>query len=159
MSVFKERGETLCSPVKGRGVRLSQLKDPIFSSGILGFGIAILPEDGCFYSPCDGEVEAALPHAVTILAKNGAELLVHVGIDTVSLEGKGFRVFVKEGERVKKGQLLIKADLDFISSQGFEAATAVVVCNSSRFPKLSVMPLGDFEAGQPIIETGAVEKL
>lgn len=125
--------EELAAPVNGTILSLSEVKDPVFAGGGLGKGSAILPDDGTFYAPCDGTVETAYHHAVGIMTDQGAEVFIHVGLDTVKLEGKFFELFVKTGDRVKKGDLLIKADLNSIRQEGYDVTTMVLVTNSNDY--------------------------
>ena len=125
--------EELAAPVNGTILSLSEVKDPVFAGGGLGKGRAILPDDGTFYAPCDGTVETAYHHAVGMMTDQGAEVFIHVGLDTVKLEGKFFELFVKTGDRVKKGDLLIKADLNSIRQEGYDVTTMVLVTNSNDY--------------------------
>lgn len=125
--------EELAAPVNGTILPLSEVKDPVFAGGGLGKGSAILPDDGTFYAPCDGTVETAYHHAVGMMTNQGAEVFIHVGLDTVKLEGKYFKLFVKTGDRVKKGDLLIKADLNSIRQEGYDVTTMVLVTNSNDY--------------------------
>ncbi|MTK06114.1 MAG: PTS beta-glucoside transporter subunit EIIBCA [Hungatella sp.] len=125
--------EELAAPVNGTILSLSEVKDPVFAGGGLGKGIAILPDEGTFYAPCDGTVETAYHHAVGIMTDQGAEVFIHVGLDTVKLEGKFFELLVKTGDRVKKGDLLIKADLNRIRQEGYDVTTMVLVTNSNDY--------------------------
>ncbi len=125
-------------PVKGRVIPLSEVKDPVFSEGVLGRGIAIEPAEGMVTSPVDGTVTALLPtsHAVGIKADNGAEILIHVGMDTVELDGKYFKAFVQNGDRVVKGQDLISFDIDKIKAAGYSTITPVVITNSDIYENI-----------------------
>ncbi|MBE5987876.1 MAG: PTS beta-glucoside transporter subunit EIIBCA [Paenibacillaceae bacterium] len=125
--------EELAAPVNGTILSLSEVKDPVFAGGGLGKGSAILPDDGTFYAPCNGTVETAYHHAVGMMTDQGAEVFIHVGLDTVKLEGKFFELFVKTGDRVKKGDLLIKADLNSIRQEGYDVTTMVLVTNSNDY--------------------------
>jgi len=111
---------TLYAPLSGRMIPLRDVEDEVFSSGTLGGGVAFDPSVGEVYAPCDGVVSAFFPtgHAIGLTAEDGAEILIHVGMDTVSLNGEGFTPLVKEGETVKKGQLLLKFDIDCIVQKG-----------------------------------------
>lgn len=128
-----KKEEELAAPVNGTILSLSEVKDPVFAGGGLGKGSAILPDDGTFYAPCDGTVETAYHHAVGMMTDQGAEVFIHVGLDTVKLEGKFFELFVKTGDRVKKGDLLIKADLNSIRQEGYDVTTMVLVTNSNDY--------------------------
>jgi PTS system beta-glucosides-specific IIC component len=143
--------EELAAPVNGTILPLSEVKDPVFAGGGLGKGTAILPDDGTFYAPCDGKVETAYPHAVGIMTDQGAEVFIHVGLDTVKLEGKYFELFVKTGDRVKKGDLLLKADLDSIRQEGFDVITMVLVTNSNDYADVLTTEEKKAVAGNRII--------
>ena len=129
---------TIEQPVKGKVVPLSEVKDPAFSEGVLGKGIAIIPEEGMVTSPVDGTVVALLPtsHAIGIRADNGAEVLIHVGMDTVELDGKYFQAFVQNGDKVVKGQDLIAFDIDKIKAAGYSTITPVVITNSADYENI-----------------------
>lgn len=117
------------APFSGTLVPLSEVPDETFASGVLGEGIAIEPSDGLFCSPVDGTVEtiAETKHAIGFAADNGLEILVHVGLETVSLNGEGFEILVKEGDRVKTGQPVAKADLALIRERGLKTITSIVL--------------------------------
>lgn len=118
----------LAAPADGELVSMPEIPDPVFSSGRLGKCVGIIPENGDIYSPCEGTVIsiAETKHAVTIRSDNGEELLIHVGIDTVKLGSRGFEVLVTEGERIKRTQKIMKADLDIITSAGFSTMVILV---------------------------------
>ena len=123
------RSIVVTAPFSGTLVPLSEVPDETFASGVLGEGIAIEPSDGLFCSPVDGTVEtiAETKHAIGFAADNGLEILVHVGLETVSLNGEGFEILVKEGERVKAGQPVAKADLALIRERGLKTITSIVL--------------------------------
>lgn len=125
----------LYAPMAGKTVPVTQVPDATFAEGMLGEGIAILPSDGRVYAPCNGTVETMFEtgHAVSLKGDNGAEILIHVGLETVSLGGKCFKIHVKNGQRVKKGQLLMEADLEGIRAAGLDTITPVLVCNYDDF--------------------------
>ena len=131
------------SPVKGKVLKLESIKDDAFASGVLGKGAAILPVEGKVFAPSDGVVSTLFPtlHALGMETDEGAEILIHIGLDTVQLNGEGFEAFVREGERVQKGQLLIKFDKDFIEEKGFCLETPVIVTNSDDY--LAVVEVAD----------------
>ena len=128
------------APMAGQTVPVTEVPDPTFAEGMLGEGIAILPTDGKVCAPCNGTVETMFDtgHAVTIVAENGAEILIHVGLETVGLGGKCFKVHVKNGQKVKKGQLLFEADLAGIEAAGLNTITPVLVCNPDDFSTFHV---------------------
>lgn len=123
------RSIVVTAPFSGTLIPLSEVPDETFASGVLGEGIAIEPSDGLFCSPVDGTVEtiAETKHAIGFAADNGLEILVHVGLETVSLNGEGFEILVKEGDRVKAGQPVAKADLALIRERGLKTITSIVL--------------------------------
>ncbi|HEP1843582.1 TPA: PTS system trehalose-specific EIIBC component [Streptococcus suis] len=125
----------LISPLTGQAKELSQATDPVFASGVMGQGVLIDPSEGILVAPVDGEVSVLFPtnHAVGITATNGVELLMHIGMDTVGLEGKGFTAHVKQGDKVKAGDKLISFDIDVIKAAGLVAETPVIVTNQTDF--------------------------
>lgn len=125
----------LISPLTGQAKELSQATDPVFASGVMGQGVLIDPSEGILVAPVDGEVSVLFPtsHAVGITAANGVELLMHIGMDTVGLEGKGFTAHVKQGDKVKAGDKLISFDIDVIKAAGLVAETPVIVTNQTDF--------------------------
>ena len=127
--------ERLGSPLAGTVIGIEQVSDKVFADKILGDGIAVIPADGKVYSPADGTVESLLEshHAVCILTPGGAELLIHVGKDTVAMGGKHFAAHVKEGDKVKRGQLLLSFEREALLAEGFDLATPVVVSIGDEF--------------------------
>lgn len=125
----------LFAPAAGEAIPLSEVKDPAFSQGILGQGVGIKPSEGKILAPCDGTVAQMFDtgHAVSMETSFGAEILIHVGLDTVELKGQGFKVHTKAGAKVKKGQLLIEFDIPAITAAGYDVTTPIVVCNSDEF--------------------------
>ena len=126
---------TISSPLQGKAIALEEVKDEVFSQKILGDGIAVVPEKGELYAPADGVIESVFgtKHAISMKTNAGAELLMHIGMDTVKRDGKGFDPQVKDGETVKKGQLLMKFDLDGIKADGYDVTTPIVVTNADEF--------------------------
>lgn len=136
---MKKKPIVLGSPAEGECVPLSQVNDPTFSEEILGKGVAIIPSKGTIVAPADGEVGTVFPtgHAVAITTGDGVEVLIHIGLDTVRLEGKHFRILAQTGQKVKKGDVLIEADLDAIRRDGYDCITPVVICNTSDFSSVT----------------------
>ncbi|HEM6309220.1 TPA: PTS system trehalose-specific EIIBC component [Streptococcus suis] len=145
----------LISPLTGQAKELSQATDPVFASGVMGQGVLIDPSEGLLVAPVDGEVSVLFPtnHAVGITATNGVELLMHIGMDTVGLEGKGFTAHVKQGDKVKAGDKLISFDIDVIKAAGLVAETPVIVTNQTDFNTevLGSLPRS-VERGQAILK-------
>jgi glucose PTS system EIICBA or EIICB component len=141
------------SPLKGEILSLSRVPDDTFSQKMMGEGVCIDPAEGKIYSPCDGEVAVIFKtnHAVSILADNGAEILVHIGIDTVKMNGEGFRGLVNNGDRIKAGQLLIEFDLGLVKARAKSHLTPIVVTNSSDLKQVDILKVsGKLEAQQPL---------
>ena len=132
----KNDGNHIYAPVAGQAVAITEVPDPTFAEGMLGNGIAIIPTDGKVCAPCDATVDMMFEtgHAVSLVSDTGVELLVHIGLETVSLAGKPFTVHVKNGDKVKKGDLLIEADLEAIKAAGLNTITPVLVCNTDNYP-------------------------
>ena len=137
-NLFKSSEIEILAPVSGEAVPLSEVSDPTFSQEILGKGIAIRPAAGRVVSPVDGEIALMFDtgHAVSINADCGAEVLVHVGLDTVSLKGKHFTVHCANGDKVRKGDLLIEFDPEGIRADGYDTITPMIVCNPDQFGDL-----------------------
>ncbi|MDO4266986.1 MAG: beta-glucoside-specific PTS transporter subunit IIABC [Eubacteriales bacterium] len=135
----------IASPLKGKVLKLADIKDAAFASGILGKGAAVLPAEGAVYAPADGVVATLFPtlHAMGLVTDDGVELLIHVGLDTVQLNGEGFEAFVAQGDRVKKGQLLVRFDKELLESRGFSLETPILVANTDQF--LDVLDAGAAE--------------
>lgn len=133
--LFGKKYDELYAPVAGNAVPVSQVPDPTFAEEMLGKGIAIEPTEGKVYAPCDATVDLmfATGHAVSLVADCGAEILIHVGLETVSLEGKHFTVHVASGDKVKKGDLLIEFDVEAIKAEGLNTITPMVICNSDNY--------------------------
>lgn len=150
VAVDSQDANAVHAPFNGVVKPISECRDSVFASKAMGDGIVIVPENGNLYSPVTGEVMMVFPtkHAMGLKADNGAELLIHVGMDTVSLEGKPFEVLVKEGDRIDAGQLLMKADLDAIKDAGLSIETPVVITNQKAFNSEKD---GNVQAGETIL--------
>ena len=146
--------EILGSPVNGRVVPLSEVSDETFASEMLGATAAVEPSDGKIIAPCDGEVVNIFEtgHAVCMTTKAGGELLIHVGVDTVKMEGRGFVKKVSDGEKVHAGDVLIEADLDTIKAAGYPATTMVILTNADQFGRVEKAEPGEIRAGGRIME-------
>lgn len=144
----------LYAHLTGTVVPLDKVEDEAFASGILGEGIAIEPSEGKLYAPCDAKVEGVLDtkHAVNLVTASGCEILMHIGIDTVKLNGKYFETHVTEGQNVRKGDLLVSFDIGKIHEAGYKTTTPMVVCNSDDFNGLETLATGAIKAGEKIIE-------
>ena len=157
--VFKKRNAPasdsimVVAPVSGEVVQLCETDEPLFSSEALGKGVAIKPAENRIVAPCDGTVSLMFDtgHAVSLVSKSGAEILIHVGLETVSLKGKHYTVHVKNGDAIKAGQLLIEFDREAIAADGFDTITPVLVCNPENFSEMRTYPGKTVRAGEKII--------
>ena len=145
----------IASPVAGEIVPISQVSDPTFSQEMVGKGVAIMPSEGKFYAPSDGALISVFPtgHAFCINTRDGAELLIHIGLDTVKLNGEFFKVHASQGTDVKKGDLIVEVDLDGVRNAGYEIITPVVISNHGKFSKLE-KKTGTVAAGDAVILLG-----
>ncbi len=152
--VSYNKEEELVAPINGQVVPLSDVKDEVFSSGSMGKGIAIEPQEGKVCSPLDGEVVMVFPtgHAIGLKSTNGAEVMIHIGMDTVELEGKGFTTLVKKGQAVKKGDPLIKFDMEAIKKAGFKLTTPIVVTNSNEYQEITAIADGPITIGTALLD-------
>lgn len=147
-------GMTVCAPVKGRLVPLSKVNDPTFAEEILGKGAAIIPEEGNFVSPVKGRVITVFEtkHAIGIAADTGAEILLHVGLNTVNLQGRHFEALVKEGDAVEVGTPILKVDLKALREAGYDTITPVLVTNSMDYAEVTAMEEKEVTSGETIIK-------
>lgn len=143
---------TLISPVNGTAIPLEQVPDAVFAERVLGDGLAVVPDDGTFVSPVDGEISSVAEtlHAIGFSTEDGLDILMHIGIDTVKLNGEGFTVYVKEGDKVKKGDLIAKVNLEFLKSKEISHITPIIICDGLDDKVLSCM-VGDIKAGETVI--------
>ena len=149
--------ETIISPIVGQAVALSDVDDPVFSSGAMGRGIAIKPSEGVVYAPADAEVTIAFAtgHAYGLKTANGAEILIHVGIDTVSMGGEGFDQKVAQGDKVKAGDVLGTFEAEKITAAGLDDTTMVIVTNTADYTSVTPVAEGALAKGDAIIEVKA----
>ena len=145
--------ETIKSPVKGRSIPLSEVSDETFASEMLGVTSAVEPDDGRIVSPCDGEVINVFDtgHAVCIATKSGGELLIHIGVDTVKLNGKGFTKKVSDGDHVHAGDVLIEADLDTIRNEGYSPDVMVILTNADQYSEVEKAEPGEVGTDAPVM--------
>lgn len=144
---------TLGAPVKGKAVSLREVNDPTFSDGLLGKGVAVVPSEGKVFAPADGEIAMVFEtlHAVSMNADFGAEILIHVGLDTVTMKGEGFTGHVKAGDKVKKGDLLLEMDLEKIKAAGYDTVTPMLICNTDAYADVEGLPGKDVVPGEDIL--------
>jgi PTS system beta-glucosides-specific IIC component len=144
------------APIEGEAVAITEVPDPTFAEGMLGNGIAIMPTDGKVCAPVNGTVETMFDtgHAVTLVSESGMEILIHVGLETVGLNGAPFQVMVKNGQAVKKGDILMIADLEAIKAAGLPTITPVLVCNSDDYTTFNTIVGKTVTNDDVVIELG-----
>ena len=144
----------LSAHLNGSITALEDVEDEAFSEKVLGDGIAIEPAEGKLYSPCDGKVDMVFDtkHAINLISDDGCEILLHIGIDTVKLMGKHFKAHVTDGQRIRKGDLLITFNINEIRRAGFKTTTPMIVCNSDEYEKFNILSTGTVSAGDDILE-------
>lgn len=150
----KEEKKTVLAPAAGKAVSLKEVNDPTFSQEILGKGVAIIPSEGKIVAPADGTISVFFEtkHAVSISAENGAEIIVHVGLDTVNLKGEHFTAHKQQGDKVKAGELLLEFDMEAIKATGYDVITPVIICNTPDFPDMVCHTGQDVKELDTIIE-------
>ncbi len=146
--------EKLRSPIVGEVVALSEVNDPVFSSGVMGKGIAVKPSKGVVYAPADAEIAIAFPtgHAYGLKTDNGAEILIHVGIDTVSMNGEGFEAKVSQGDRVKAGDIIGTFDSEVIAANGLDDTTMVIITNTMDYAEVTPIATGSVTNKTRVLE-------
>ncbi|HED1418837.1 TPA: PTS beta-glucoside transporter subunit IIABC [Kluyvera georgiana] len=153
MAVVKAGENDVLSPMTGSVLALDQVPDSTFASGLLGKGVAIIPSEGKVIAPFSGEVASIFQtkHAIGLLSDSGIELLIHVGIDTVKLDGAPFTAHVKEGDKIQAGDLLLTFDRQMILDAGYDLATPIIISNSDDYPGLEIVAASAVSAGQPLL--------
>jgi len=146
--------EEIVAPIKGTVVNSAEVPDPTFAEEMLGKGVAIIPSEGKVYAPCDGTVSLVFDtkHAISFTSEKGAEILVHVGLDTVELKGEFYTALVNTGDTVKKGDQVLEFDMEKISAAGYKLITPVVVCNTDDYKEIKTLTGKDKNIGETIIE-------
>lgn len=144
--------ETLLAPVKGNIVALSDVEDEVFSSETLGKGAAIMPTEGKLYAPANGVINAMMPHAVGITTDNGAIVLMHVGMNTVEMNGAGFSLKKSQGDTVKRGELLMEFDIEKIKKAGYSPITPVVITNTEEYEKIGLQNTGAIDTKKEFLK-------
>lgn len=143
----------ILAPVAGKAIPMSEVADPTFSQEILGKGVAVVPSEGKIAAPADGEVVVMFEtkHAVSLKTDFGAELIVHIGLDTVNLKGQFFQAHVAQGDKVKAGDLLVEVDLEQVKAAGYDITTPIIICNTPSFPNMVCRSGMEVKALDPII--------
>ncbi|XAW90739.1 glucose PTS transporter subunit IIA [Vibrio sp. CDRSL-10 TSBA] len=143
----------ISSPISGQVVALSMVGDPTFASEIIGQGVAIIPESGELRAPFNGKVASVFKthHSIGLQSEDGVEMLIHIGIDTVKLKGKGFELLVEAGQEVVQGQLLIQFDLQVLTTLGYDTTTPIVITNSDDYLDVIVTSSTRVSSGDPLM--------
>lgn len=149
----EDAANTLFAPVDGKAVPVSQVSDPTFADEILGKGLAIKPSSNIVYSPCDGTIDLMFDtgHAVNLVSDSGIEILIHIGLDTVSLKGKHFKTLKNTGDKVRKGDPLIEFERDGIAKEGFDTIIPIIICNTDSFSEVKPLTDIDVKVGDKIL--------
>lgn len=149
----KKADEVLGAHLQGKAVAISEVSDPTFGEEILGKGMAIIPAVGKVVAPIDGTVEMVFDtkHAISMTSESGIEILIHVGLDTVSLKGEPFTAHVAAGQKVKKGELMLEFDIEAIKAAGLETITPMVICNSDNYKEITASVGKDVVTGEPVL--------
>ena len=146
----KKRGEVLKAPLAGKTIAMSEVSDPTFGQEILGKGVAIIPSVGKVVAPIDGTVEMVFDtkHAISMSSNSGIQVIIHVGLDTVTLKGEPFTAYVEAGQKVKTGDLL---DMEAIQAAGLETITPIVICNSGDYKEITAHVGKDVNTGDDVL--------
>lgn len=145
----KQTEETVYAPLTGRLLNLEDVPDPVFSQKMMGDGMAIEPSEGILVSPVEGEIIQLFhtKHAIGIKSQTGMEILLHIGLETVAMNGEGFEAFVKEGDKVKPGDKLITFDLNLIKEKASSTITPIIITNGDIIENVQKSPLGEVKGG------------
>ena len=152
--IFSKKDEIIIqSPVQGEACEITQVNDPTFRDKLLGEGIAIRPSTGRVVAPVNGMIAILFEtkHACTIVSDQGTEILIHIGLDTVNLKGKYYKAYVKDGDKVKVGDLILEFDMDKIKEAGYDLITPVVICNSADYSKIQTFSGNQVQELEPIM--------
>ncbi|WP_071392897.1 PTS sugar transporter subunit IIA [Bacillus tuaregi] len=146
--------EEVFSPCNGEVIPLSEVPDAVFAEKMMGDGMAVIPNSGSFFSPVNGQIVSIFPtkHAIGIRTDNGLEVLIHVGLDTVELDGKGFELLVQEQQMVKAGDPLVKVDLEYLENQNKEIVTPVLITNMEKTNQVEFPQYGNIAVGDSILK-------
>ena len=148
-----EKG-VICSPLTGKAILMSEVPDDTFAAEVLGKGMAVIPSEGKVVAPCHGEISTLFDtkHAIGITTKDGAELLIHVGVNTVELNGKYYEAHVAQGDQVKPGQVLLTFDIQKIQEAGYPVATPVIIANTDDYINVEGLKNGEIHCMEPLIK-------
>ena len=152
LAVAAEKG-ALYAPVAGRVEVTEDIPDPVFAQEMMGKTVAIWPSSGTVYAPVSGMIASAMPHAIGLVSDDGVEVLIHVGIDTVSMNGDGFTLWAKQGDRVAAGEALLTFDRDKVAKAGYKDIVMTIITNSDDFSTFEKVATDEVAAGAAIIKT------
>lgn len=144
----------VCAVATGRVEATDAIPDPVFAGELMGKTVAIWPSEGVVYAPIAGTVASSMPHAVGITSDDGAEVLIHIGVDTVEMKGDGFTVWAQQGEKVAAGAALVSFDRDKVKAAGHPDIIMTIITNSDDYPALEKVAEGQVAAGTPVIKLG-----
>ena len=150
----EKEAQIFYSPLEGNAIALSEVKDDTFASAVLGKGMAVIPTKGEVKAPCDATVSMIFgtKHAIGLSTDDGVELLIHIGLNTVELEGRYYTVHVNEGDKVTRGQMLITFDMDKIKEAGYDVTTPIIVTNSDDFTSVKQLKKGTVNNDSSVME-------
>ena len=151
---YEVEKNVICSPLTGTAIPMKEVPDDTFAADVLGKGMAVIPSEGKVVAPCEGEISTLFDtkHAVGITAKDGAELLIHVGVNTVELEGKYYEAHVAQGDQVKPGQLLLTFDIQKIQKAGYNVTTPVIIANTDDYKNVEGLKTGEIHCMEPLVK-------
>ena len=152
--LIQKGDDMIAAPMKGNVIALNEVKDEVFSSGAMGDGVAIEPSEGSVFAPVSGTISTLFPtyHAIGITSDQGVEVLIHVGMDTVGLQGKGFVPKIAQGDHVEKGQLLMDVDLDILKQAGLSTITPVIITNTNDCALIEKLEVTTVASGDPLMK-------
>lgn len=147
---------SILAPIEGDVVSIKEVSDPVFAEELLGAGVAIRPTNGKVVAPVNGTIAVMFEtkHAVSIIAEDGAEILIHIGLDTVNLKGEFFKSYVEANDKVKAGDLLIEFDKDQIQAAGYDVISPIIICNTAEYEKVHGLTDRYTQILEPIMELG-----
>lgn len=150
MGLFKKKEKILYASANGKSIAIEDVPDEVFSTKMMGDGIAVLPSDGHIYAPCDGEITMIMEHslhAVGLFNKDGMELLLHIGLESVELMGEGFQAYVSVGDQVERGDLLVSFDMDLLKEKGINPITMLVIVEPNKHEVIAYHTGKDLQKG------------
>ena len=149
----KNKRESIGAPIQGKTIAISEVNDPTFGQEILGKGVAILPSVGKVVAPIDGTVEMvfATKHAISMSSDSGIQIIIHVGLDTVTLKGEPFTTYVGAGQKVKAGDIMLEFDIEAIKAAGLDTITPIVICNSDDYQDITAHVGEDVNVGDVVL--------